>query len=82
MTTIHKDITNFLEEQGIGYNPIRMLNLLGKLDHEDLEDLLNAMQDLYEYGEISTSKYSKSQFDKGYDEGYADGYSDGFATEE
>lgn len=48
MTTINKDITNFLEEQGIGYNPIRMMNLLGKLDHEDLEDLLNAMEDCCE----------------------------------
>ena len=60
MTTSHKDITNFLEEQGIArgpsasgavlssYNPIRMMNLLGKLDHEDLEDLLNAMEDCCE----------------------------------
>lgn len=70
MTTINKDITNFLEEQGISYNPIRMLNLLGKLDHEDLEDLLNAMQDLYEAGEDSSSKYSQSKLDKRYDEGY------------
>ena len=48
MTTINKDITNFLEEQGISYNPIRMMNLLGKLDHEDLEDLLNILQDCCE----------------------------------
>ncbi len=82
MTTTNKDITNFLEEQGISYNPIRMLNLLGKLDHEDLGDLLNAMQDSYWAGEDSRSKYSKSQFNEGYDKGYADGYSDGFATEE
>lgn len=82
MTTINKDITNFLDEQGIDYNPIRMMNLLGKLDHEDLEDLLNAMQDSYWAGEDSLSEYSKSQFNEGYDKGYADGYSYGFATEE
>ena len=54
MTTINKDITNFLEDQGISYNLIRMLNILGKLDHEDLEDLLNILQDCYEneYGGI------------------------------
>lgn len=70
MTTIHKDITNFLEEQGISYNPIRMLNLLGKLDHEDLEDLLNILDDAVNEPEDSWER--SQQWQEGYDKGYED----------
>ena len=70
MTTIHKDITNFLEEQGISYNPIRMLNLLGKLDHEDLEDLLNILDDAVNKPEDSWER--SHQWQEGYDKGYSD----------
>ena len=85
MTTTNKDITNFLEEQGIGYNPIRMLNLLGKLDHEDLEDLLNAMLDLYKAGEEEAGEeeageeeagedsYHGSDYKRSYDNGFIAG---------
>lgn len=77
MTTTNKDIMTFLDYQGISYNPIRMMILLGKLDHEDLEDLINTLQDSYETGESSTRKYARSQYDRGYDKGYTDGYSNG-----
>ena len=80
MTTINKDITNFLEEQGIGYNPIRMLNLLGKLDHEDLEDLLFVLEELGENSESYDSGYAAGKSDA-YDKGYADGYDDGCESE-
>lgn len=43
MITTNKDITYFLDEKGIGYNPVQMMILLGKLDHEDLEYLLNVL---------------------------------------
>ena len=82
MTTISKDITNFLEEQGIArgpsvsgavlsrYNPIRMMLLLGKLDHEDLEDLLNILDDAVNKPEDSWER--SQQWQEGYDKGYSD----------
>lgn len=82
MTTIHKDITNFLDEQGISYNPTRMLNLLGKLDHEDLEDLLNILDDSYKAGDEESCGYNESIRQRGYDEGYSDGYDAALGVEE
>lgn len=75
MTTTNKDITNFLDDQGIDCNPIRMMNLLGKLDHEDLEDLLNAMQDLYKAGEEEAygDSYHGSDYKRSYDNGFVAG---------
>ena len=80
MTTISKDITNFLDEQGISYNPTRMLNLLGKLDHEDLEDLLFVLEELGENSESYASGYAEGKSDA-YDKGYTDGYDDGCESE-
>ena len=51
MTTTTKDITNFLDVSAIGYNPIRMVALLEKLDCDNLEDLLNAFEDVYASGQ-------------------------------
>ena len=53
MTTITKDITEYLDVKGIGYNPIRLGALLAQLDWEQLEDLLNIIKDSYEEGAAS-----------------------------
>ena len=82
MTTTTKDITNFLDDQGINYNPIRMLNLLGKLDHEDLDLLYDMLEECHESGEHEGDYKMEQRCQEQYDRGYADGYDDGFSTEE
>ena len=96
MTVCIKDITNLLDNHAIDYNCIRIMNLLGKLDYEDLEDLLNAMQDLlnamqdllnamqdlYEAGEHEGIYEMEKRCQEHYDRGYSEGYNDGFTTEE
>lgn len=67
MTTTTKDITNFLEEKSISFNPIRMGWLLGKLTHEELEDFLYLLKEAND---------SSDAWDRGYSEGYAEGYDD------
>lgn len=71
MTTTSKDITNFLEEKGISFNPIRMDWLLGKLTHEELEDFLYLLEEAND---------SSDAWDRGYSEGHAEGYDDGFVA--
>ena len=51
MTTTTTDITNFLDVNAIGYNPIRIFALLEKLDCDNLEYLLNTFEDVYESGQ-------------------------------
>ena len=53
MTTTAKDITNFLEDNRIEHHPMRIRSLLSKLDHEELEDLLNIIEDSYDEGHAS-----------------------------
>ena len=53
MTTTTKDITKYLDVNGIDYNPIRFSALLSQLDWEQLEDLLNIIKDSYEEGAAS-----------------------------
>ena len=50
MTTITKDIIEYLDVKGIDYNPIQLSALLSKLDWEHLEDLLNIIKDSYDKG--------------------------------
>lgn len=50
MTTTTKDITEYLDDKGIDYNPIRLGALLAQLDWEQLEDLLNIIKDSYDKG--------------------------------
>lgn len=73
MTTISKDITEYLDNKGIDYNPIRFRALLAHLDWEQLEDLLYAFKDVFAAGTEEMSSYAQ---------GYDDGYDDGFSTEE
>lgn len=77
MTVCIKDITNLLDNHAIDYNPNRLYLLLEKLDHEDLEDLFNMMQDLCDAGYESSCREDKS-YQEGYDEGYNIGYNDGY----
>ncbi len=44
MTTTIKDITSFLEDQGIEHHPTRLRDLLAKLNYEELEDLLDILE--------------------------------------
>ena len=48
MTTISKDITTFLEDNRIEHHPARIRSLLSKLDHEELEDLLDILEIAFE----------------------------------
>ncbi len=48
MTTTIKDIINFLESCRIKHHPTRIRSLLSKLDHEELEDLLDILEIAFE----------------------------------
>ena len=48
MTTTTKDITTFLEDNRIEHHPARIRSLLSKLDHEELEDLLDILEIAFE----------------------------------
>ena len=50
MTTTTKDITEYLDVNGIDYNPIRFSALLSQLDWEQLDDLLGIIEDSYDKG--------------------------------
>ena len=76
MTTTTKDITEYLDDKGVNYNEIRFIALLAQLDWEQLEDLLNAFQDVYTSGENEGMSDNNSSYQNGYDAGYADGQED------
>ena len=71
MTTTIRDITSFLEEEDISFNPIRMDWLLGKLTHEELEDFLYLLEEAND---------SSDAWDRGYSEGHTEGYDEGFVA--
>ena len=59
-----------------------MLNLLGKLDHEDLDLLYDMLEEAYEAGEGEGLYKLEQRCQEQYDKGYTDGYDDGLSTEE